>query len=186
MLIDSSRRHSADTHLPSCPGQPGTRCLWLNLLFSPSAEGSLEPQIEDLINRIHELQQGKLQDLRRPAGREGHGLGNPRINTCKIQAPLDCLKVGLQHPSLQDTARLEATSHCRPSFLAQRRRNPARNWEKPKLFGRPRVDLISCKWDQQQKGAGEPVASADQVSAQAVPSTFDAFVPHNPHHLALF
>ncbi|XP_069406037.1 uncharacterized protein [Ovis canadensis] len=52
----------------------------LEMVKKLQKEGSLEPQIEDLINRIHELQQGKLQDLRRPAGREGHGLGNPPLH----------------------------------------------------------------------------------------------------------
>lgn len=106
------QRHSADTHPLLLTPRTARHLPSLAQSSISFCRGSLEPQIEDLINRIHELQQGKLQDLRRPAGSErGIGWGPPHSPV--RSRPLDCLKVGLQHPSLQDTARLEATSHCR-------------------------------------------------------------------------
>lgn len=73
MLTDSNR---VTVPTPTCLLLPWTarQVPSLPQSFFLSAEGSLEPQIEDLINRINELQQGKVWDLRWPAGQEGPGL----------------------------------------------------------------------------------------------------------------
>ncbi|XP_016053310.1 PREDICTED: synaptonemal complex central element protein 1-like [Miniopterus natalensis] len=59
MCVDDSGRHTVPAPLPHPPWIARHVCLVQSLF--PSAEGSLEPQIEHLINRINELQQAKKE-----------------------------------------------------------------------------------------------------------------------------
>jgi hypothetical protein len=87
LLIDSSR-----APMPACSPCASAwgrlASVFLGSIFFLSSEGNLEPQIKDLINRINELQQGKLGDPYGQAGDSKKGLDFEHLHFLIYKIPV--------------------------------------------------------------------------------------------------